>query len=138
MKDGKIKISHRQQDWWGFTLQQGHAFGLFQGVCYVSAAVPDPNRHNHIIMYKKIRGKNYDRWTAISIPRHAAVAQAFIDAIIESPFAGVTFKAERYNGSTWTPTFPTYQSKRPERTPRLPSRKPPKTYVDAIIAQCWR
>lgn len=166
MRDGKFKIAKNTQNWWGFTLQRGHAFGLYKGVCYVSAAEPDTYTAKNIVVYRQKKDKanvDYYRWSRTSIPADSELGKLIRDVLANSPYDGVQFRPERhqtaanwkpmpdnykpnkmeqerqtrlqYDDTPWRPGFPTFQTRRPETTPKLPRPTQPRTWVDYIYRE---
>lgn len=138
MVDGRIRIAGHTQPWWGFTLQRGHAYGLYRGICYVSGAEPDPNKAGNIIVYRQKKDKanvDYYRWSRTSIPADCQLGQLILEAIASSPYDRVTFRPESVNTEVWQPHFPTYRKRRPDTMPRLPRQRIRKTWVDQIVQE---
>lgn len=106
MKDGKIKIAACKTSWFSFDLVRGHAFGLYKGVCYVSAGEPDKRQIGNIIMYKRSRTLNNYRWSKTSIPAKSNLGKLFLDTLANSPYNGVEFQEERFDISTHWKSMP--------------------------------
>lgn len=164
MKNKKVRIAQHVQDWWDFTLQPGHAFGLYNGTCYVTAGEPDPNKIGFFLMYKQTPDRaNLGRynWPQISVREDSEIGQLFLAALFASPYNGVDAKIPKYrphtnwrqvpqqyvrankrygkdcwySDKTWYPNFPTFRSRRAEYKPIPPAPRPQKTWVDQIIAE---
>lgn len=155
MKEGVFKIAHNTQPWWGFTLQRGHAYGLYRGVCYVSAAEPSETEKGKIVVYKQSRTKDFYRWSRQTIHRESELGHLIVDAICASPYDGVTFREDRKefdifvcDGETgkvvpaktcldhWAPGYQTMsQSRRGHYDPRPLMPKRATTWVDQICQE---
>lgn len=138
MVDGRIRIANNTQPWFGFTLQRGHAYGLYLGVCYVSGAEPDPSKAGNIIVYRQKKDKDnvdYYRWSRTSISACCQLGRLIMAAISESPYGCVTFRPEEIKMEVWQPYFPTYRKRRPDAMPRLPRQRIRKTWVDQIVKE---
>lgn len=175
MKPNNFKVAHNTQDWWGFTLQRGHVFGLYKpdpdkrGVCYVSGGEPDSKHKNCLIAYQQTAQKQTPdcyQWNPVSVHVNSVLGRYILDALRSSPYDAVSIpvdyqriqrewqpmpenyavkepvqdkngmyivgNARVYRKPAATvqhmqgkprPNFPTFQSKRPEYTPRPPKTK---------------
>lgn len=103
MKPNRFKVAHNTQDWWGFTLQRGHVFGLYQpdpnrrGVCYVSGGEPDGKRRNRFIVYRQTANDvnpNYYRWTPVSIPVDCELGKLILTALDSSSYDHVSIPVD--------------------------------------------
>ena len=120
MKPNNFKIAKNTQEWWGFTLQRGHAFGLYQpevykrGTCYVSGGEPDSRHMNCIVAYKRLEhNPNYYRWEAVSVFVGSDLGRLILQTLKDSPYDGVIFRPERSQAvSHWKPMPANYQQKK--------------------------
>lgn len=119
MKDGVMRIAMQKTKWWDFDLYRGHIYGLFEGVCYVSACEPD-TRPGFIIVYEqrpdRANAKRYV-WEKKSIPADCDLAGLIFDAMESSPFKGVEFKEPHFDlHSEWKGVGSYRQAPRKEST----------------------
>lgn len=100
MRNKKIKIARNTQNWWGFTLQRGHAFGLYDGICYVSGGEPCPKKVGNILVYKQIPDRanlGHYYWQEISIPDKSELGSLMLNALYASPYENVSFLEPRFD-----------------------------------------
>lgn len=135
MKDGVFKIAKNTQPWWGFTLRQGHIFGMYSGVCYVSAAVADEKRPGRVLARRCRITKNCYRWETVSVSCQSELGRLILDAKNRSPYKGVKLPPEYVKSrDVSTPRFPTFRAKKPTAKPPLVQQPKLFTYTDRIIA----
>lgn len=104
MKKDKMRIATCRQEWFGFSLVRGHAFGRYNGVCYVSGGEPCPRFKGNIIVYQHSQTANSHRWRKASVHVESDIGRVIIDALTRSPYDGVDFQEERFDVSTnWKP-----------------------------------
>lgn len=164
MKNGKFKIAHNVQEWWGFTLQRGHAFGMYDGVCYVSSGQPDDKLRDHIRVYEQIKpmpGRAVDayRWRSVPVLADSDLGQIILLTLRNSPYDGLSQRQDHFRANPrwtrvpgghveqttgkpyylgdpgWKEHFPTFREKRPTTMPRLPRQGVQRTWVDDICKQ---
>lgn len=153
--EGKFRVAKGPFSWLDFSIQKGHIFGLYEGVCYVTGLEPDKRDTNKIFVYKQQRTSDGSIWHKVSIPSGCELGKLLRAARANSPIQEVIFyerkpclrwtakerpKAEK--GGTWTGAdikAPHYhamsQSRKDHYNPMPPMPKRKRTWVDQICRE---
>lgn len=103
MKPNNFKVAHNTQDWWGFTLQRGHVFGLFKpdpdkrGVCYVSGGEPDSKHKHCLIAYQQTANKQTPdcyQWNPVSVHVNSTLGRIILETLRTSPYDCVSIPVD--------------------------------------------
>ncbi len=153
--EGKFRVAKGPFPWFDFSIQKGHIFGLYEGVCYVSGLEPDKRTAGRIFAYKQQRTPDGSIWHKISISAGSKLGKLLRAARADSHIQTVVFHEpkpclkwtakeapEVGTGGTWTGAdvkAPHYhvmsQSRRGHYNPRPPMPKRAKTWVDQICRE---
>ena len=91
----RFKAAPNRRRWLDFDLCQGHIFGIRNGVPYVSAAEPAPNRNGFLKAYRATSDGNYYRWSTVYVNPESDVGRDILTAKAESPYPGVAVWPDR-------------------------------------------
>lgn len=84
MKDKPFKAAPNRREWYGFNLLQGHIFGIYEGVPYVSNAAPGP-RPGTICAYQCTITPDCFHWEQVTIPAASELGKLLIVAQAYTP-----------------------------------------------------
>lgn len=137
MKDKPFKAAPNRREWYGFNLLQGHIFGIYEGVPYVSNAAPGP-RPGTIYAYQCTITPDCFHWEQVTIPAASELGKLLIVAQAYNLYGGAKPMPIKRDDHVWPPKYPTANTKRKGHyLPRPPTPQVPKTWVDAICASAY-